>query len=145
MTGEFDEGSSVIVKDINNDKTVLIYAVYANKIAVTIKDKDGKTIKTVEAPEDGKLDLSDIKAPEVEGKEFTGWKVVSAETGNVTGNVLSGIKKGVIVKADYAERITLNVVDSVTGEAKNIKAEKGSEITLGNPEDRKDKGLSFKC
>lgn len=145
MTGEFDEGSSVIVKDINNDKTVLIYAVYANKIAVTIQDKDGKTIKTVEAPEDGKLDLSDIKAPEVEGKEFTGWKVVSAETGNVTGNVLSGIKKGVIVKADYAERITLNVVDSVTGEAKNIKAEKGSEITLGNPEDRKDKGLSFKC
>lgn len=145
MTGEFDEGSSVIVKDINNDKTVLIYAVYANKIAVTIQDKDRKTIKTVEAPEDGKLDLSDIKAPEVEGKEFTGWKVVSAETGNVTGNVLSGIKKGVIVKADYAERITLNVVDSVTGEAKNIKAEKGSEITLGNPEDRKDKGLSFKC
>lgn len=146
MTGEFDEGSSVIVEDDNNDKTVVIDAVYANKIAVTIQDKDGKTIKTVEAPEDGKLDLSDIKAPEVEGKEFTGWKVVSAaETGNVTGNVLSGIKKGVIVKADYAERITLNVVDSVTGEAKNIKAEKGREITLGNPEDRKDKGLSFKC
>lgn len=146
MTGEFDEGSSVIVKDTNEDKTVVIDAVYANKIAVTIQDKDGKTIKTVEAPEDGKLDLSDIKAPEVEGKEFTGWKVVSAaETGNVTGNVLSGIKKGVIVKADYAERITLNVVDSVTGEAKNIKAEKGKELGSNILVAPKKEGLTFKC
>lgn len=146
MTGEFDEGSSVIVKDDNNDKTVVIDAVYAAKIAVTIQDKDGKTIKTVEAPEDGKLDLSDIKAPEVEGKEFTGWKVVSAaETGNVTGNVLSGIKKGVIVKADYAERITLNVVDSVTGEAKNIKVEKGKELGSNILVAPKKEGLTFKC
>ncbi|MGN9134864.1 InlB B-repeat-containing protein, partial [Clostridium sp. HCP1S3_B4] len=145
MTGEFDEGSSVIVKDTNNDKTVVIDAVYANKIAVTIQDKDGKTIKTVEAPEDGKLDLSDIKAPEVEGKEFTGWKVVSEETGNVTGNVLSGIKKGVIVKADYEERITLNVVDPVANKSKEIKVQKdqiiGSKVLV--PEEKE--GLTFKC
>ena len=146
MTGEFDEGSSVIVKDTNNDKTVVIDAVYAAKIAVTIQDKDGKTIKTVEAPEDGKLDLSDIKAPEVQGKDFIGWELVSeVGTGSVNGNVLSGIKKNVVVRAKYADCITLNVYDPVANKSKEIKVQKdqiiGSKVLV--PEEKE--GLTFKC